>query len=130
LRINEGCLEQVRLGTSVNALLSQLENENLKVVSPDGEVISGGATAYTGTRIHLYEDGQLVDSVTVAVLGDLDGNGQIDTTDYLRIKAAFLERYVLSNQECAAADVDGDGSVSTTDYMRIMEHFLGTYVIG
>jgi hypothetical protein len=84
----------------------------------------------TGTRIHLYEKGKLVDSVTVAVMGDLDGNGAIDSTDYLRVKAAFLDTYVLSNAENASADVDGDGTVGTTDYMRIKEHFLGTYVIG
>jgi hypothetical protein len=128
--ISEGCLKQVALGTPVSVLLAGLESGDLSVVAPDGTAMSGASVVCTGTRIHLYEKGKLVDSVTVAVMGDLDGNGAIDSTDYLRVKAAFLDTYVLSNAENASADVDGDGTVGTTDYMRIKEHFLGTYVIG
>ncbi|MBQ2383786.1 MAG: hypothetical protein II290_07070, partial [Oscillospiraceae bacterium] len=51
----------------------------------------------------------------------------VDTTDYLRIKSAFLERYAMGTAEAIAADVDGDGSITTTDYLRIKEYFFGTY---
>jgi hypothetical protein len=63
----------------------------------------------------------------VVVLGDLDGNSKIDTTDYMRIKAAFYDEITLGAAEREAADVDGSGAVDTTDYMRIKAHFLGTF---
>ena len=63
------------------------------------------------------------------VLGDVDGNGVIDTTDYIRVKAAFLGIFELSEVEFLAADVDRNSIIDTTDYMRIKAHFLGTYVI-
>ncbi|MBQ5711239.1 MAG: GBS Bsp-like repeat-containing protein [Oscillospiraceae bacterium] len=122
------CLKGVKLGTTVDALLTQLENEALlRVVGTDGIVLSGTDAVYTGARIELYSDGTRMDSVTVAVMGDLDGNGTVDTTDYLRIKSAFLERYAMGTAEAIAADVDGDGSITTTDHLRIKKHFLGTY---
>jgi hypothetical protein len=122
------CLKGVKLGTTVDALLTQLENEALlRVVGTDGIVLSGTDAVYTGARIELYSDGTRMDSVTVAVMGDLDGNGTVDTTDYLRIKSAFLERYAMGTAEAIAADVDGDGSITTTDYLRIKEYFFGTY---
>jgi hypothetical protein len=117
----------VTLGTTVNALLSRLENEVLEVVAPNGRVITGTAAVTTGTRINLYDNGALVDSVVVGVTGDLDGNGVIDSTDYLRVKGAFLKQYELTAAEDGAADVDGNGRVDSTDYLRIKEHFLGTY---
>ncbi|MBQ5711237.1 MAG: hypothetical protein IIV61_01365, partial [Oscillospiraceae bacterium] len=99
----------------------------LRVVGTDGIVLSGTDAVYTGARIELYSDGTRMDSVTVAVMGDLDGNGTVDTTDYLRIKSAFLERYTMGTAEAIAADVDGDGSITATDHLRIKKHFLGTY---
>jgi hypothetical protein len=126
--VSGGCLKNVKLGTTVQAMLAQLEDSDLlKVISADGTRIGGSATVHTGARVELWSNGVLVDTVTVAVRGDLDGNDEIDSTDYLRIKAAFLEKYDMSDVEYAAGDVDGDGVVNTTDYLRIMEHFLGTY---
>jgi hypothetical protein len=126
--ISNQCLKNIKLGTTVNALLAQLENQSLlQVVDGAGAVLSGSSIVSTGACVNLYSDGVLMDSVTVAVLADLDGNGEIDSTDYLRIKSSFLNRYAMSTAEQAAADVDGDGSITTTDYLRIKEYFLGTY---
>jgi hypothetical protein len=63
------------------------------------------------------------------MLGDVDGNGVIDTTDYMRVKSAFLGEYDLNEDEFWAADVDQNGLIDTTDYIRIKAHFLGDYVI-
>jgi hypothetical protein len=68
-----------------------------------------------------------VDSVTVVVLGDVDGNGIVDTTDYMRIKSTFLGTFTLNEAENCAADVEANGIIDTTDYMRVKSHFLGTY---
>ena len=119
-----GCLKNVTLGTSAEALIGELENEVLEVVDRNGNVITGTACVGTGTQVRLYDDGVLIDSVTLAVTGDLDGNGLIDATDYLRVKAAFLGSYTLNKAESYAADLDGSNSVDTTDYMRIKEYFL------
>jgi hypothetical protein len=63
------------------------------------------------------------------MLGDIDGNGIIDTTDYMRAKAAFLGTFELSEAQFLAADVDKNGVIDTTDCLRIKAHFLGTFVI-
>lgn len=57
----------------------------------------------------------------------MDGNGHVDTTDYVRIKAAALSDFTMNEAEACAADVDKTGVVNTTDYMRIKSHFLGTF---
>jgi hypothetical protein len=125
--VRQICLTNVKLGTTVTALLGEMENEVLEVVDATGKVISGQSVVTTGSKINLYDNGTLVDTVVIGVLGDLDGNGIIDTTDYLRVKAAFQESYSLSTAETGAADVDGSGEVDSTDYMRIKEHFLEMY---
>ena len=115
--------------TTAEALLQSFAYEALTVKNRAGEPVGRDARVGTGYIVELYDGEILMDSVTLVVLGDLDGNGSIDTTDYMRTKSALLEGFDLSDVERKAADVNGDGNVDTTDYMRIKAHFLATFRI-
>jgi hypothetical protein len=123
----EMLLEKVQENTTVQELLSQFENEVLEVLDKNGKKISGSSLVGTCSMINLYNNGVLVDSVTVVILGDVDGNGIVDTTDVVRVKAAFLGSFLLDDAESIAADVDCNGIIDTTDYMRVKSHFIGAY---
>ena len=64
-------------------------------------------------------------SAIIVVLGDVDGSGKIDTTDYLLVKKSFLGMETLNGANFVAADTDKSGKVDTTDYLQIKKHFLG-----
>jgi hypothetical protein len=117
----------VKSETEAQQLLTQFENEGLKVMDKNGKLISGSDVVGTGATVNLYKGDEIVDTVTIVVLGDVDGNGVIDTTDCVRVKAAFLGVYTLSAAEAIAADVDKNGTIDTTDFVRVKAHFLGTY---
>jgi hypothetical protein len=127
--MDETFVEKVKLSTTVDVLLTQFENDNLVVLDKNGNALTGSTLVGTGATINLYVDDVLVDSVTVVVLGDADGNGIVDTTDIVRVKAAFLGTFDLSEAENKAADVDKNGIIDTTDYVRVKSHFLGTFVV-
>jgi hypothetical protein len=57
-------------------------------------------------------------------MGDVDGNGCIDTTDYLRIKNYFLGEFELDELFGIAGDMDSNGEIEATDYLRIKSLFL------
>ncbi len=120
-------LKNIKAGETVEDVLGQLESGDLKAFDKDGNAISGSALVGTGSVIKLYANGLVVDSVTVVILGDVDGTGIIDGTDYIRVKSLFLETFKMNSIEEAAADVDGTGKIDATDYMKIKSHFLGTY---
>ena len=120
-------LTNVKPATPVRSLLNQFTNKTLKVLDSSGNEITGFQQVGTGATVNLYADGRLLKSVTVVVRGDVDGNGKVDTTDYMRIKAAFFEEITLTALQEVAADVDESGSVDTTDYMRIKAHFLDQF---
>ena len=63
------------------------------------------------------------------LLGDVNNDGAIDSTDYLRIKGHFLGTYTLEGAALVAGDVNKDSAIDSTDYLRIKGHFLGTYTI-
>jgi hypothetical protein len=113
--------------TTVDRLLSQFENEGLRVVDSNGYAVSGTSVVGTGAMINLYRDGEVIESVTVVVPGDLDGNGIVDTTDYLRLKAAVHGSFMLNDVQTEAADVDETGSLDSQDYQNLKAYFFGTF---
>ena len=68
-----------------------------------------------------------IETLRVHLNGDVDGNGIIDSTDYLRIKGHFLGTYTITGIALESGDVTSDGVIDSTDYLRIKGHFLGTY---
>ncbi len=119
----------VKPRTTVETLLKEFEYEALQVKDKKGQLVTADERVATGYTVELYNGEALVDMVELAVLGDLDGNGIINTTDYMRTKAALLGDFTLNEVERAAADVNGDGAVDTTDYMRVRAHFLSAFTI-
>ncbi len=67
---------------------------------------------------------------TPAGKGDVNGDGQINSTDYTQVRRHFLGTFTIAEENLDAADVDSDGQINGTDFMRIRRHFLGTFVIG
>ena len=63
------------------------------------------------------------------ILGDVNGNGEIDAGDYLMAKRIFLGTFEASGEQADRGDIDRNGRIDASDYLKIKRHFLGTYVI-
>lgn len=66
---------------------------------------------------------------TVAVRGDINGNGEVDATDYALVKRACLGTYTPGDIQITAGDINKTGAIDATDYALVKRHCLGTYVI-
>lgn len=122
--ITGGKLIGVSAGTTVREMLLQFTG-NVKVTSPNGSTLAEGTLVGTGTVI-TADNG---DTATAVVMGDVSGDGKIDSTDYLYVKRAFLGTYDLSGDYLLAADVSGRRELSVVDYLIIKRVVLGTYTL-
>ncbi len=61
--------------------------------------------------------------------GDVNGDGAVDSVDYLLLKRTMLGTFKLTDEQALAADIDGDNDVDSVDYLLLKRHMLGTYVI-
>ena len=59
------------------------------------------------------------------IIGDINNDIKINTTDYILIRKHLLKTNVLFGEELKRADVNGDGTVNSADYIAIRKAILG-----
>ena len=116
--------------TSVEDFKSNFTNDAslIKVYNKDGQEITTGNVG-TGMTVKLIIEGTVQDELQICVLGDVSGDGVIDITDILYVRAHIIGTYQLSNVEEIAAELNKDEVVDITDILYIRAHIIGTYDI-
>lgn len=85
---------------------------------------SKDSTFGTGAKITIEEK-----EYTLVMLGDVNGDGQVKSKDYMMIKNHIMEGLDLNQSQKKAADVNKDGEIKSKDYMYIKNHIMGsTYI--
>ena len=118
-------------GIPANTTVSQLKNAYynaiISVYDLDGRKIGDESVIGTGYIVKINSIQH-----TAVVMGDLDGDGQIKTYDYIMVKRAYIGNGItLTNLQLEAADVDIDNGkkLSPINYIKIKRAYMGTYNI-
>ncbi len=130
--INRGTslITGIPLNTSIALLKEDLINdpETIHVFTRDGLEYTGDTIA-SGMVVKLIIDDVVKDELTITILGDVSGDGAIDITDILYVRADILGSYNFGVYEFSAGDVSGDQIIDITDILYIRAHILGNYNI-
>ena len=96
---------------------ADLLGKEVIVKNAKGEVLSADAKLATGCVIN--------DTYAVAVLGDVNGDGEVDTGDTFLLKLVILGQRTL-NEQCFkdSSDINHDGSVDTGDAFVLKKQVL------
>lgn len=109
--------ENIAIQTSVSSLGGL-------TVMHKGEELGGDSVISTNDVI--IKDGT---EYIAVVKGDVNGDGKINSTDFMQARKEFLGLFELEGASKKAADVDGDTIINSTDCMRIRRHFLDLFAI-
>ncbi|HCY44692.1 MAG TPA: hypothetical protein DHU33_04630 [Firmicutes bacterium] len=102
-------------GFNVGTSIDSLKNSDVYVTYSDTDIIK------TGTVLN-FDDGS---SYTSVLLGDLSGDGKINSADILKIRLHLLNTNPLSGAYKEAADINGDGKINSADLLLIRQYLLG-----
>ncbi len=100
---------------------ADLLGSEVVVKNSNGETLATDAKLGTGYTIN--------DTYTVAVLGDVNGDGNVKSTDYMQIKNYIMENKEFTEVEKRAADVNNNNEIKATDYMKIKNYIMGSSTI-
>lgn len=86
---------------------------------------SGSGIAKTGDTAILVDNNDVeIDSISIVVPGDVNGDGKITTQDYISTRLHILGIKPLENAFYFASDVDNSGSINARDYIAIRRQLL------
>ena len=119
--------ECVTCGLKKGSLLYGIEPgttvEKLKKALGKDIVVNGAKNGLVGTGTKVVVGGK---EYTVIIKGDIDGDGKITATDYIRVRLHILKRIRLDGEKLLAAHASTEISknVSAADYIAIRLHIL------
>ena len=118
-------ISKITAGTKVNSIVSSI-NEGKHIAIYNNLVkLNGDALVGTGMKLCIMNDNKIYKEYKLIVTGDTNGDGKINITDMIGVKAKILKKQNLSNESEKAADVNGDGKVNITDFIKIKASLLG-----
>ncbi len=101
-------------------LLKKFKAGSIKLTDKDGNEISGSSPVGSGAVVSLVEGGETLDSYTMILLGDLDGNGEITAVDARIALRASASLDKLNEWQTLAANVNNDGDLTAVDAREIL----------
>ncbi|MBO5870398.1 MAG: dockerin type I repeat-containing protein, partial [Clostridia bacterium] len=116
----------VRAGTKVSALIDGIND--CKIYNGENELGDDDLVG-TGMVVKLIDGDTVKATYTLIVAGDINGDGKIDSVDYLLIKRSAFGTYTLTEAMNLAGDINGDGLIDSVDYLLIKRICFGTYKI-
>ncbi len=117
-------LTGVSAGITTENLLSQFSGGDIGIYK-DGEPLGENELVGTGCEIRLMDGDVILDSLTVVVKGDLDGDGKVNVSDARKALRAAVKLDTISDFQSLAADVDGSKKVEVPDARLILRVAVG-----
>lgn len=117
LKINKDTNQIMAVPGATVGELANVMGETI-TVNNNGQILDSNSKLITGSTVN--------EKYTISVLGDVNGDGEVKSTDYMAIKNVIMGTKELSEVEKKAADVNGDGNIKSTDYMKIKNYIMGS----
>jgi len=116
----------LEVGTDVEDFKNNFSTENasIEVIDSDGNEKSGLMKTGDIVRI-LDESGNLADSKTVIIYGDINGDGEVDIMDLIYLRRHLLNIEAISGNGAKAADISRADGIDIMDLIYLRRDLLG-----
>lgn len=119
-----GNISKITVGTTAATFLNGLKEKQYVVIRNGNTTVSTTTVLATGMKACIMNGNTVVKSYDIIVTGDTNGDGKINITDMIAVKANILKKSTLSGLYAKAADVNGDGKINITDFIKIKATLL------
>lgn len=114
-------LKGMRDETTVNEIKAEFSG-SVTILDRDGNPLSGSDYVGTGCTVTAGTN-----TVTVFLLGDANGDGVVDSLDYLIAKRIIIGTAAYDDLTVKAVCVTGGDTPDSLDYLRIKKYCISTY---
>lgn len=109
------------LGTSLEAMRQSFLA--IKGISIAELQANNNQTVATNIKLTL-NIGNTAYGYILVIKGDVNGDGKIQATDYVKIRNHIMSKSQLTGASLEAADINQDGKIQATDYVKVRNHIM------
>ena len=121
--------DRIIIGAEPNTTIGEFKdnllnpNEYVKIYDIEGNELDDDVIVMTGQVIKLEYNGIVVDEAILVLRGDVNGDGIVNVSDYLKVLNHSSEKEELQTYiEFVAADVAEDEILNVSDYLKIKNY--------
>lgn len=119
-------ISKIMVNTEVNNFTSNIILGYGYGVDVDTKTINNKQLLYTGGKTRITHGLDLYREYTNIVIGDINGDGAINSADLLKIRQHLLGTNILSGAYFLSSDINYDNTINSADLLRVRQHLLGT----
>ncbi len=123
-KTSNGKIYGIAVGSVVKDVQLAYYNSVVVVYNKNGNRLSSDAKVGTGCIVKINGV-----SYVAVVMGDADGDGDLDAADYIAIKRSYLGTGYVGSLGHEAVGVASGGEVKAINYIMVKRAVLGTYDI-
>lgn len=120
-----GYLRRIKPGTTSAEVAKEFVNTEIKFYDIDGIELTDTDYVGTGCKIQLVAGDNIIDSKTVVVTGDMNGDGIINNKDVAMMNKYLVEKVTANECQGLAIDVNGDGYINNRDAAMLARCLVG-----
>ncbi len=118
-------ISKIKTGTELDTFVSKITLGYGYEVSVDYKSVNNKNILFTGGKTKILNGGNLYKEYTNIVIGDLNGDGSINSADLLKVRQHLLGSNILNGAYYISSDINNDNIINSADLLRIRQHLLG-----
>ncbi len=122
--VADGYLRGKLAGETTAALLNTIPQREYVAIYKNGRAVSADTILSTGMTAVLNVNGDIKQTLTIIVNGDISGDGIVNSVDLLLLKQHLVRMRNLTGSSLLAADMNGDGSANSLDLLLLQQSIL------
>ena len=118
-------VKNVKLNTSPEEYIDKITLPEEYSIEVENKIVENKKVLFTGAKTKIYKNGNLYKEYTNVVIGDINGDGVINSADLLRVRQHLLGINTLSGSYFLSSDINYDDTINSADLLRVRQHLLG-----
>lgn len=119
-------ISKIKVNSEVSTFKANIILENGYGISVDTKTVNNKQVLYTGGKTRITHGQDLYQEYTNVVIGDINGDGAINSADLLKIRQHLLGIKILNGAYFLSSDINYDNTINSADLLRERQHLLGT----